>query len=204
MSESVQAGITIPYSPEFGEMESKPELLAKLADMTGGKVYAEDDDVLQRLAESGELYRPVVTNQRTLQPLWFMLVLLTGIGMFLDVAVRRISIEPAVVSAKLSRLWASLRGRQAAEAPADPFIERLKSRKAKVEETLAKDRPPRHFESKSEGEDLPPPPDASAGPAPPRDPKPKPPTPAAPAEPGDFASRLMRAKKRAQEDRDKR
>jgi hypothetical protein len=58
--------------------------------------------------------------------LWYLLVLLTGMGMFFDVAVRRISVEPAVVRLKLQNLWASLRGRQAEQGPADSFIERLK------------------------------------------------------------------------------
>ena len=32
MTDSVRAGVTIPYSPEFAEMESNPDLLEKMRD----------------------------------------------------------------------------------------------------------------------------------------------------------------------------
>ena len=42
--DSVRAGVTLPYSPEFAELESNTALLEKLREMTGGKSYADDDD----------------------------------------------------------------------------------------------------------------------------------------------------------------
>jgi uncharacterized membrane protein len=202
---TVRANVTIPYSPEFGEMESRPELLHKLADMTGGKVY--EEDALEQAAKSGDLFQPVSSNPPTPRPLWWLLVFLTGVGMFFDVAVRRITIEPAVVRLKLQNLWAGLRGRKTVEGPADPFIERLKSRKAKVDDALAKEKGTRRFDGPPPTEP-PPPPYGDSGPAPPPKTPPKPPpapsvAPEKEKEAGDFASRLMRAKKRAQEDRDK-
>jgi len=203
LNESVRAGITIPYSPEFNDMESNFDLLTRLAEMTHGKMYDEAEENLERTAASGEIFRPVERTQPRPQTLWYFLVVLAGALLFFDVAVRRISIEPHEVRSKLQMVWASLRGRQTAAATVDPFMERLKSRKSQVDETLAKEKSSRRFDG---GDGPPPPPEALGGEAP-RGPAPKPPTPSiAPQkeqEATDYASRLMRAKKRAQEDRDK-
>jgi uncharacterized membrane protein len=205
VEESVRTGITIPYSPEFAEMESNTGLLLRLADMTGGKVYEESNEVPFPAAASGEIFRPVPTSQRSLQTLWFFLVVITGVGLFFDVAVRRISLEPAQVQTKLQNLWAYLRGRQATLEPAGQFLERLKSRKAQVGETIEKEKGTRRFEA-AEGQPAPAAPEiAATGPASAL-PKPKAPpsvTPDKEKEASDFASRLMKAKKRAMQDRDK-
>ncbi len=204
MQESARAGVTVPYSPEFAEVESNPALLRELANITDGKYYEEDADVLMQAAKSGEIFRPVASSQFSLQSLWYYLVMLTGILLFFDVAVRRISIEPAQVTTSVVRFWDRLRGRAVSEKPKDVFLERLKSRKAQSVETVEKEKSARRFEP-TEGAAAPPAP--SAGDMPTTPPLPGPPkTSVAPdkeAEAADYASRLMRAKKRAQEDRDK-
>src|SRR5262249_60640139 len=35
----VRSAVTVPYSPEFAEVESNPALLERLSALTGGKVY---------------------------------------------------------------------------------------------------------------------------------------------------------------------
>lgn len=207
VEESVRTGITIPYSPEFAEMESNTGLLLRLAEMTGGNVYRETDSDPVPAAVSGDVFRPVTTAHRSLQTLWYFLVALCGVGLFFDIAVRRISLEPAQVQTKLQSVWAYLRGRAATVEPTAQFLERLKSRKAQVGETLDRTKESRRYEAPQGPGAAPPPPDLG-GPTPPTGPtsKPKPPPSMAPekkAEPGDFASRLMKAKKRALEDRDK-
>ena len=44
--------MTIPYSPEFAEMESNPSLLERLRAMTGGKAYRDNADVLEEAARN--------------------------------------------------------------------------------------------------------------------------------------------------------
>src|SRR5262249_41145846 len=101
------------------------------------------------------------------------------------------------------RVWDRLRGTAAPREAAAEFFERLRSRKAQVGQSLEQGRSARRFEG--EGTSAPPPPGADeTRPAaePPPAPKPAAPQPSEPKE--DYASRLMRDKQRAMEEREKR
>lgn len=204
MSDGIRAGVTIPYSPEFAEMESNPVLLEKLRQITGGKQYAEDADSLARAAEQGDVFRAQPQAHLSLQPLWHWLVALAATVLLFDVAVRRIAFEPTVVWHKGVAIWERLRGREVAVAQADAFLERLKSRKAQVGEAIEKEKAQKRFEATEGATPI----AADAGamgttPEPTR-PKPPPDRPAArPQEAEDYATRLLKAKRRAMEDRDK-
>src|SRR5262249_33618852 len=41
--DGVRIGASVPYSPEFSDLEPNPALLRRLAEITGGRVYTEDD-----------------------------------------------------------------------------------------------------------------------------------------------------------------
>ena len=70
---------------------------------------------LKKLAENPEgVYRTAPANARMLQPIWFWLVVAAGLVLLLDVAVRRIALEPAAVSTAAAAWWERLRGRQGA------------------------------------------------------------------------------------------
>jgi uncharacterized membrane protein len=203
-TDSVRAGVTVPYSPEFAEMESNPALLEKLREVTGGNTYSEDETSLRRAAQSGDIFRAVPAGQPSLQPLWPWLVLLTAIVLLLDIAVRRIALEPRVGWTKAVALWSRLRGQ--AEVAVPEFLERLQSRKAQVDETLERHKASRRFQS---GDTPAGPVETAGGPVAPPSATPAaapPPLPAAPAkqeEATDYASRLLKAKKRAIEEREK-
>jgi uncharacterized membrane protein len=205
-TDSVRTGVTIPYSPEFAEMESKVALLERLREFTGGKSYADEPQALERAARSGDVFRPMPAELHSLQAIWYWLVALTGIGLFFDVAVRRIAVEPHKVAMAVHNWWLRLRGRQVDEA-APQFLERLKSRKAQVGEELEKGRAGRRFEP-GEGPVVAPA-GADEGPSPgPRraphtTPPPLPVGPEQEKESADYASRLLRAKRRAMEEREK-
>jgi uncharacterized membrane protein len=202
--EMVRGGVTVPYSPEFADMESNTGLLERLRDLTGGKTYADDAAALEEAASEGEVFRPTAVRSRSLQSVWFWLVLLTGVGLFFDVAARRITLDPYKLSHAAQEAWARLRG--LAPAAATPqFLDRLQSRKAQVGEVLEKGKAARRFEP-GDAPATAPPVVSDAPLAPPR-PAPKS---AAPKvgpegeqEPADFASRLLRAKRRAMEERDR-
>jgi uncharacterized membrane protein len=204
--DNIRGGVTIPYSPEFAEMESNTALLERLRDLTGGTAIPDNDEALARAAHSREVFRPVTTGNVSLLPLWPWLALLAGVCLFVDVAVRRIAMDPAEVGEKAQIVWARLRGRASAAAETPQFLDRLKSRKAQVGEALDKGRAARRFEPEALASGARQPPEAAPAqganvlrsPPPPTRPEPKP-----EVTPEDYASRLMRAKKRAMEERDK-
>lgn len=204
MTDSIRGGATVPYSPEFAEMESNTALLEALRDMTGGKTYPDTAAGLEEAVRSGDVFRAVPLLNQNLQPVWHWLVLLAAACLLLDVAVRRVTFEPGKVATALAGVWARLRGE--AQAPAVPeFMARLANRKAQVGEDLAK--AARRFEGgEGPGEPLPTILDQSAAAS---SSKPRPVAPAprlAPEgkeEPGDYMSRLKRARKKVREDLDR-
>src|SRR5262249_4115240 len=76
---SVRAGVTIPYSPEFSDMEANTSLLEKLRELTDGKAYPDDEEGLAEAAASGEVFRPGKEQARSLQQLWYWLVFATAV-----------------------------------------------------------------------------------------------------------------------------
>jgi hypothetical protein len=198
-AQSVRAGVTIPYSPEFAEMESNASLLKKLADATGGNVYPEAS--LSRVARSGDVFRRVPQSHSTLQTLWPWFVVLAAVCLLCDIAVRRIAIEPSIVWARGTALWERLRGRAVVDEGA-AVLERLKSRKQQASEAIAREHAARRFEAE-EGVPMAPVASAAATAAPPAQrPTTKPPVSKKEAT-EDYATRLMKAKKRALEEREK-
>ena len=126
------------------------------------------------------------------------ILFLAALCLLFDVAIRRIAIQPEAVWAKAFAVWQKLR-RQASADKAPEYIERLRSRKAAVVETIDKKKAAAKFEA-AEGTVVPAAPivaEATPVEKPKAAPAPK------PEEDADFATRLMRAKKKAMEDRDK-
>ena len=184
-------------------MESNPALLEKIRTLTGGNVYADDPQALRQAAQSGAIFRANPISQQSLQPLWYWLVVLAGLCLFLDVATRRIAIEPAAAWAGTVALWGKIR-RQEAPETTTVFLERLQTRKAKVGESIEKQKAAKRF-APAEGAAPSHVAEAAQAGVKPAEP-PKKPAPAkklAEEKEADFATRLMRAKKKALEDRDK-
>jgi hypothetical protein len=202
VTDSVRAGVTIPYSPEFSDMEPNPALLEQLREITGGQTYSDDEAALLQIARSGEVFRPGLALSKSLQPIWFWLVFTASVLLLFDVAVRRIAIDPVVVVAAAQRGWDRLRGVSAPREVAAEFFDRLRSRKAQVGQTLDQSRAARRFEAEATSA---PPPGADEAKAMPvqQGPGPRTPSPAPQEQKEDFASRLMRAKRRAMEEREK-
>ncbi|HEV3448362.1 MAG TPA: VWA domain-containing protein, partial [Gemmataceae bacterium] len=214
--DSVRSGVTIPYSPEFADLESNTALMERLRDMTGGKTLSEDllakaadlknpqaEGIRSELAQN--LFRSGLPQFKNLQPVWFWLVFLAGVGLFFDVAVRRIAIQPAEAAVAAERVWSQLRGRAAAAVQTPQFIDRLQSRKAQVSEALEQLRAAKRFEGGDRPVSVP------AGAEEAEVGAPRLQTQRAPAqqrlgpetkkEATDYASRLLKAKKRVWQDR---
>lgn len=208
--DSRRTGVTVSYSPEFADLEANTALLKSLARITGGNVYAEDQTQPNRLATTGELYRPAPEGARALLPLWYWLVFLAAVGLLFDVGVRRVSLEPHEVRAAAGRTWARMRKKQQAKATAeeDAFLARLRQKKAVVEENLEREKAGRKFEPTGPMVEAPPPGADEGVPTGPSvfRPEPPPPPPAAkPAdEPGDdYFGKLRQAKKRAPHEKER-
>lgn len=87
MEGSVQAAVTKPFADEFRALTDNTPLLQQVAAMTGGKVL-EGDPVKDEVWRPEGIKFPVATT-----PIW-LLVAIIGIGVFLlDVGVRRVRID---------------------------------------------------------------------------------------------------------------
>jgi uncharacterized membrane protein len=207
--DSRRTGVTISYSPEFADLETNSGLLKSLARITGGQVYAEDATALKDLASSGDLYRAAPEGSRALLPLWYWLVFLAGVGLLVDVGVRRVSLEPGELRQAANRTWARMRKKQQVRAAADEdaFLARLRQKKAVVEESLERHKAGRKFESTGTAIEPPPPGADAGGPSGPPVFTPKPPPPLAPRpaeeDADDYLNKLKRAKKRAPHEKDR-
>jgi uncharacterized membrane protein len=212
-TDSVRAGVTIPYSPEFTDLETNTALLERIRDLTGGRSYEDTDAALAAAARDGEVFRRGdLPRSRSLQPIWFWLLLACGFLLFFDVAVRRIAMDPSEVWVASQRAWERIRGRPTTGGETTPqFLDRLKTRKAQVSETIARTKASQRFEASDEpvksapaGAD-----ELATGSVQPlgRPPAASPPplasAPKPADEPTDYASRLLRAKKRALQDKEK-
>jgi uncharacterized membrane protein len=208
--DSRRAGVSLSYSPEFADLETNSALLKSLARITGGQVYSEEPSAMRELSRSGELYRPAPEGTRALLPLWYWLVLIVGVGLLVDVGIRRVSLEPREIRQYAERTWSRVRKQKVAKTSGedDAFLARLRQKKAVVEESLEREKAGRKFESTGPVVE-PPPPGADVGePAGPSifTPQAPPPPPAAkPAEeaPDDYLAKLRKAKKRAPHEKDR-
>lgn len=204
--DSVRSGVTVPYALEFADLESNAPLLEKLRQITGGETYADNDQALDEAARAGTVFRPTQVRTPTLQPIWFWLVLLAACCLFFDVAIRRIAVDPHEVAEASKRLWEKLRGHPDKAPKAPEFFERLHSRKAQVGESLELTKAARKFESSETATTAAPLSSATIESAPSAPKAPPPPkmeiAPEKEKPADDFASRLMRAKKRVWEERD--
>jgi hypothetical protein len=211
--DSVRSGVTIPYSPEYSDLESNTTLLERLRAMTEGKTYRDDGEVLAEAghAATANVFRPTSPRFFPLQPIWYWLLVAAGVVLFCDVAVRRIALDPLAVTVAAQAWWERLRGRRQLGERVPEFIERLKSRKAEISEALQRERAARRFDAGDRpvtaptgGADLPERPAAPSRPAA-QAARPS----LAPGqeshEPADYASRLLKAKKKVRQelDRDK-
>lgn len=145
-----RAGVTVPYSPEFIDLESNTALMKRLAEATGGEYFDEPNDPAA-LVKAHDFYRPGPEVVRSVLPFWFWLVFAAGLLLFLDVGVRRISLEFKEVRGGARRLWAKLRRGEDLPEDDDGVLNRLGQRKKATAATIAK-----RAAKKFEGGDVPP------------------------------------------------
>src|SRR5262249_38810620 len=138
--------VTISYSPEYADLQTNTDLLEKLRALTEGETYADADESLEKTSASGMVFRKAPAFSRSLQPIWYWLLVATAVLLFFDVASRRISIEFGAVVAALVAGWDRLRGRSLSARQEPEFIDRLKARKAQVGESIDQGKKGRRYE----------------------------------------------------------
>jgi uncharacterized membrane protein len=213
----ISSGISVPYSDEYRELRSNPATLENVASVTSGEVatwkYRPDGRAdLQRTIDSIDHFRrdPALVVPRSFADLWPRLLWLASILFLGDVAVRRVAPDVDRIRKSVSDGWKKLRGQQV--APPVEYMEKLKSRKAEVDDQLDRSRAATRFEAPPpasrepgtgetllEGEQLGEPRKPSrGGPAGPGlAPEAKAP------EPESYTNRLLKAKQKVWEDREK-
>ena len=201
-TDSVRAGVTLPYSPEFVDLESNTTLLDNIADMTGGKIY--DEGSLTETAKEGTVFRSPEERSRFSLPFHYGLLLLAALLLLLDVAARRLAFSPNEVAEQSKYLWARLRGFPLPPPAQREAVLRLRARPGAP--PLAGDRGTQRFEG-TPGYALPGGINA-ADPTQPQAPRPAAraeelgPQPEAPAQPGGLEN-LLEAKKRVWDEQKK-
>jgi hypothetical protein len=123
---AVQAAITRPFADEYRSLRDNAQLLEQVAKRTGGRV-------LNASPDAKDLWdRKTVTMPVTLRPIWIgALIVMLGIWL-VDVAVRRVRIDiPA-----MARGVAALFGK--AKDQAGEQIDALKAAREKARERMAK------------------------------------------------------------------
>lgn len=94
---TVLAAVTRPYADEFRTLEDNASLLRLVAERTGGRVISDDP------ANANLFLREGLVMPADARPIW-MLVSLIALGVFLlDVAVRRVRIDPELIAAAFKR-----------------------------------------------------------------------------------------------------
>ncbi len=216
----ISSGVSVPYSDEYRELRSNPASLETLAALTNGasnffKTYPDGRPDLKRTVDSADHFRrdANLANPRGYSDLWPNLLWLAAVVFLADVAVRRIAPDVDRVRKTVADQWAKLRGREV--APATEYMEKLRSRKAEVGEQIDRSRSAARFEAPTPsgdspahaGEPLLDPSSPTSGP-----PRPKPPAgdvpglaPSGPKPdtPQSYTNRLLRAKQKVWEEREK-
>ena len=204
------AGISVPYSSEFKIKESDVGFLSALAEMKpdgGEKGAVIDGDVtpasMNALLET-DTFRGTLSNTIGIRDIWPQLLVFCALVFLADVFVRRVALDFAWVPRTWSRIRQRFTGEEREEVAKN--ISRLKSRKEELHREFDSRSPQLTDEeptAKSGGEILRQVLERESASY--REPKPKPTKPSLmPESDESYTSRLLRAKRKAQEESERR
>jgi hypothetical protein len=147
----ISSGISVPYSDEYRELRSNPAALETVATLTNGQMTTWKTrpdgrpDLARTLASVDHFRRDanlvIPKGYRNLWPnlLWWACLLFLG-----DIAVRRVAPDVGRMRRSVADQWKKLRGQEV--APPAEYMEKLRSRKAEVGEQLDRSRAATRFE----------------------------------------------------------
>jgi uncharacterized membrane protein len=211
----ISSGVSVPYSDEYRELRSNPSILETIATVTDGQVsnwkYRKDGTLdLQQTLQGVDHFRrdAGLINPQAFTALWPDLLWLAALLFLGDIAVRRVAPDFDRIRKVLVDQWKKIRGMEV--APATEYMEKLKSRKAEVGEQIDRSRAATRFEAPPTpvvpldeplldmaSDTLARAPDRPANQPSLAPEGPKPP------EPESYTNRLLKAKQKVWEDRDK-
>jgi hypothetical protein len=141
----ISSGVSVPYSDEYRELRSNPTTLETLASVTDGQVVqwklTPDGRVdLGRTIHEADHFRrdPGLINPRAFAALWPTLLWLAACLFLGDVAVRRIALDVDWIKQTVANEWRKLRGQEIVTS--SEYMDKLRSRKAEVDEQLERTR----------------------------------------------------------------
>ncbi len=141
----ISTGVSIPYSDEYRELRSNPTTLETIATLTDGQSVSWKSlpdgrvDLPHTVAGADHFRRdPGLINPRSFAALWPSLLWLAACLFLGDVAVRRLAVDVDRIKQAAAREWRKLRGED--EATASDYMDKLRSRKAEVDEQLDRSR----------------------------------------------------------------
>ncbi len=121
----IRTGVTVAYSPEFRDLEPNEALLRELADVTEGRILSLSADAKTVFAHN---LPPTVSRK----PIWASLLKLALFVFLLDVAIRRIAVDPIKTLAYVRGYIASIAGRFSPGQRAAETLTGLKDVREKV------------------------------------------------------------------------
>jgi uncharacterized membrane protein len=150
----ISSGVSVPYSDEYRELRSNPTTLESVATLTDGQSvswkFLPDGRVdLPHTVAGADHFRrdPGLVNPRSFAALWPILLWLAACLFLGDVAVRRIALDVDRMKQAAVNEWRKLRGQD--NATASDYMEKLRSRKAEVDEQLDRSRAANRPEAES-------------------------------------------------------
>jgi hypothetical protein len=127
----LQTGVSVAYSPEFRELRANDAFLAALAERGGnGRVLA--------AADAGKVFdRQGLARAEVRRPIWEALIQTMLVLFLLDVAIRRIAINPAEMVKRLRRRIAEMGGARAPAEASAATLATLRGTREGVREVLS-------------------------------------------------------------------
>ena len=148
----ISTGVSVPYSDEYRELQSNPTSLETMASLTDGQVVTWKTgpdgriDALRTAAGVDHFRRdPGLSNPRSFAALWPTLLWLAACLFLGDVAVRRIAPDVDRIKLVLYNQWRQIRGQEITHG--SDTLDKLKSRKAEVGQQLERSRLASRFEA---------------------------------------------------------
>lgn len=106
---TIYTGVSVAYSPEYRETKANDAILTEMANSTKGRILS--------LAESQLVYDPTkIKPMESRRPIWEYFLRLALLLFLLDVAVRRLNLDPWLAVARVQSLIGRLPGRRAGAA----------------------------------------------------------------------------------------
>lgn len=134
-SGTLQTGFSIAYSPEFRDLRTNLALLQNLADRTGGRMLTATD-------AHAPFDRSALPKAEARPPIWEDLIRWMLVIFLLDVAIRRIAINPAEMARRLRKYISEIAGPRKTAETAEATLSTLKGTREQVRSETGAAPPP--------------------------------------------------------------